>query len=419
METQIMMTQRGAWSLALALFGLLLNSSPSHAQRTATAAAVIYGGSIIAVIVVDGGTGYGHAPAVTISGGGGSGATATATITAGAVSRIDVLTEGSGYTGLATVVVAAPPETALTLQMAPVLTLSGSPGRVVQVQWADMLNTNNWHLVTNVVLGSDSIVWCDFGATQVYRRFYRAVAVTNVSELEWLQPIPPGTFTMGCPPAELDSGEADGLPTQVTLTYRFYIAKYKVTQGEYLALVGNNPSAFAGDTNRPVESVSWANATNYCGKLTSWALAAGILPGGWAFRLPTEAEWEYACRAGTTTRFSFGDDPSYSLLGQYAWYNANSDGMTHPVGAKLPNPWGLYDMHGGIYEWVLDWWSYPHPGGSVTNPMGPASGAGQVIRGGAWRDSASACRSAARSYGTVGYAGSETGFRVVLAPTQP
>ena len=411
-----MKTTRLIGTFALALFGLLLHTPASHAQRTAIAAPVVYASTVIAVIVVDGGAGYETAPAVTITGGGGSGATAVATVTGGVVSRIDMLAYGSGYTGFPTVVVAAPPTTTLSLQMAPVLTLSGSPGRVVQVQWADVLNTNSWHLVTNVVLGSGPLVWCDFGATQAYRRFYRAVAITNVTQLNWLQQIPPGSFTMGSADTEQDHAVTESLQTQVTLTYGFYIAKHEVTQGEYLAMMGSNPSSFTGDTNRPVETVSWINATNYCAKLTAWALASGLLPQGWSFRLPTEAEWEYACRAGTTTRFSFGDDPSYSLIGQYAWYNANSGGTTHPVGTKLPNPWGLYDMHGGVYEWVHDWWSSNHPGGSVTNSTGPATGSQRVVRGGVWRDRAADSRSATRGYGPASYTGSETGFRVVLAP---
>jgi formylglycine-generating enzyme required for sulfatase activity len=118
--------------------------------------------------------------------------------------------------------------------------------------------------------------------------------------------LPPGTFTMGSPPNEMGRDSDEGPQTAVTLTRGFFIGKYEVTQGEYLAVIGSNPSHFTGDLNRPVERVSWFNATNYCGQLMAQGQAAGRLSTGWVCRLPTEAEWEYACRAGTTTRYSFG-----------------------------------------------------------------------------------------------------------------
>ena len=112
-----------------------------------------------------------------------------------------------------------------------------------------------------------------------------------------------------------------------------------------------------------METVSWYDATNYCGELTERERAAGRIATNSVYRLPTEAEWEYACRAGTSTRFSYGDDPGYTNLTNYAWYGDNSGGTTHPVGQKLPNPWGLYDMHGNVWEWCQDWWSDTYPGG--------------------------------------------------------
>jgi eukaryotic-like serine/threonine-protein kinase len=169
--------------------------------------------------------------------------------------------------------------------------------------------------------------------------------------------IPPGTFLIGSPEDEVDRSENEGPQTQVTLTQGFWMGKHEVTQGEYLAVVGSNPSYFNGvqgetdygtDLNRPVESVSWDDAVAYCAALTARERAAGRAPMSYAYRLPTEAEWEYACRAGTTTRFSYGDDPGYTHLRDYAWYEGNSERQTHPVGQKLPNPWGLYDMHGNV-----------------------------------------------------------------------
>ncbi len=124
------------------------------------------------------------------------------------------------------------------------------------------------------------------------------------------------------------------------------------------------PPKYSADLQRPVEEVSWNDATNYCAKLTARERAGGRLPAGYIYGLPMEAEWEYACRAGTTTRFSYGDDPNYTQLGNYAWYWENSGGKTHAVGQKLPNPWGLYDMYGSVWECCLDWYGpYPIPAG--------------------------------------------------------
>jgi formylglycine-generating enzyme required for sulfatase activity len=178
--------------------------------------------------------------------------------------------------------------------------------------------------------------------------------------------------------------------------------------------MGSNPSWYTGDTNRPVETVSWYAATNYCAKLTARERAAGRLPAGWEYRLPTEAEWEYACRAGSTNRFSYGDDPGYTELANYAWYTSNSGGTTHAVGGKLPNQWGLYDMYGNVWEWCLDWYAGALPGGSVTNPQGPATGSFRVDRGGCWDSFPLDCRSANRSWSGPGFLIFILGFRVAL-----
>jgi formylglycine-generating enzyme required for sulfatase activity len=214
------------------------------------------------------------------------------------------------------------------------------------------------------------------------------------------------------------------------------MGKYEVTQGEYLALTGNNPSFFTTndfsgnpidpDLNRPVELVSWKDATDYCATLTQRDRVAGRISTNSVYRLPTEAEWEYACRAWTSTRFSFGDDPGYTNLTNYAWDDDNSGRMTHPVGQKLPNPWGLYDMHGNVWEWCQDWFGL-YPGGIAVDPQGPATseddGASRVIRGGiwyGWSGSARYCRSAFRyDRHPIDWNIFFIGFRVVLAPGQP
>ena len=147
-----------------------------------------------------------------------------------------------------------------------------------------------------------------------------------------------------------------------------------MTQGQWQAVMGSNPSQFTGDPNRPVENVSWDDVQEFIRRLNA-------REGGATYRLPTEAEWEYAARAGTTTRWSFGDDASQ--LGRYAWHDGNAGGQTHPVGQLQPNPWGLYDMHGNVWEWVQDWYG-KYASGTAVDPAGPSSGSYHVFRGGGW-----------------------------------
>ena len=232
--------------------------------------------------------------------------------------------------------------------------------------------------------------------------------------------IPPGTFTMGSPPTEVDRFDSEGPQTAVTISRGFWMGKYEVTQGEYESVRGTNPSWFTGDPNRPVEQVSWQDATAYCDALTQQERAAGRIPRGYDYRLPTEAEWEYACRAGTSTRFSYGDDHGYTNLINYGWWDGNNGGTTHPVGQKLPNPWGLHEMHGNVWEWCQDWWSESLPGGIAVDPQGPATGPGRMGRGGGWDYNAKLCRSAFRAhFGGPGSWFVDVGFRIVLAQGQP
>ena len=218
--------------------------------------------------------------------------------------------------------------------------------------------------------------------------------------------IPAGTFTMGDA-----SGEDEETPHEVTLTKPFKMGVHEVTQAQYEQVMGVNPSRFKGADN-PVENVSWDDAVEFCRRLSE--LPAEKAAGN-VYRLPTEAEWEYACRAGTTTKYSFGDDESE--LGDYAWYGVNSDQKTHPVGSKKPNAWGLYDMHGNVWEWCQDW-EEDYPSGSVTDPSGATSGSFRVFRGGRWGHPAVNCRSATRgrTKPSFRYYGS-LGFRVSLSPS--
>src|SRR6185503_12034619 len=149
------------------------------------------------------------------------------------------------------------------------------------------------------------------------QKFYRVLLQVPPANVVF---IPPNTFTMGSPTNEQDRNIFEGPQTTVTLTRGFWIGKHEVTQGEYLDVTGTNPSDFPGELSRPISSVTWFDATNYCWLLTQRELAAGRIPVGSKYRLPTEAEWECAARAGTTTRFSYGDDPSYASLTNYAWF---------------------------------------------------------------------------------------------------
>ncbi|MCA8989873.1 MAG: formylglycine-generating enzyme family protein, partial [Planctomycetaceae bacterium] len=214
--------------------------------------------------------------------------------------------------------------------------------------------------------------------------------------------LPGGVFTMGS-----DSGNSDESPThQVTLTKPFEIGVYEVTQEQFQIVMGTNPSKFEGDKN-PVEMVSRNAAVRFCQKLS--AMPAEKVA-GFVYRLPTEAEWEYACRAGSWTSYSFGNDES--KLDDYAWYNKNSKNSTHPVGQKMPNDWGLYDMHGNVFEWCQDWYDNYFQR-DVTDPMGPSEGGHWVRRGGSWNSNSDNCRSAFRGRSSL-YSGKERdGFRVV------
>ena len=253
--------------------------------------------------------------------------------------------------------------------------------------------------------------------------------------------IPPGTFVMGSPTSEAER-YSDEVQHTVTLTKGFYMGKYPVTQGQYLAVVGSNPSYFttqdyygnpiSPDLNRPVETVSWNDATNYCALLTQSDRAAGRIPSNWAYRLPTEAEREYACRAGTTTAFHFGSAIHGGMANFYDYYEydaaigdiyvANPSvpwlPRTTTVGSYAPNAFGLYDMHGNVWEWCQDWYG-SYPSGAVVDPTGPASGSDRVIRGGGWLNFGGGCRSAFRDSYLPSYRDYDVGFRVVLAPGQP
>jgi formylglycine-generating enzyme required for sulfatase activity len=301
------------------------------------------------------------------------------------------------------------------------ITVTGTVGYVYAIQTTtDLSDPNSWVNLAITNLPSNPYLYFDTQHPASGSRFYRAVRQSVTTNMIY---IAPGTFTMGSPTGEVDRW-ADETQHTVVLPHGFYIGKYLVRQSDYLALMGVNPSNFTPtygfdqNLNRPVEMVSWSNATNYCAKFTQQEMAAGRLAPGWQYRLPTEAEWEYACRAGTTSRFSHGDDPGYANLESYAWYFSNSLILTHPVGQKMPSPWGLYDMHGNVAEWCQDWYG-SYPTGSVIDPQGAAAGSHRVYRGGSWNHTGGWCRSAQRFHNNPTTTSDLIGFRMVLAPTQP
>ncbi len=249
----------------------------------------------------------------------------------------------------------------------------------------------------------------------------------------WLHWIPAGTFTMGSPEDELGriSGE---IQHEVTLSKGYWMGIFEVTQRQWSLLMGSNPSSYQGDT-RPVECVSYndirgtekgagwpsggheVDAESFLGKLRTKT--------GLAFDLPTEAQWEYACRAGTTTALNSGKNltatgecPNMAEVGRYTYNRFDGKegyGEHTKVGSYPPNAWGLYDMHGNVCEWCLDWYGL-YPSSAVTDPQGPRSGGHRAIRGCDWRYNAQYCRSAIRGYGNPSSEGGSLGFRVALRP---
>ena len=301
-------------------------------------------------------------------------------------------------------------------------TFASQVGRVYPIETSS--NGRDWALLTNLV-GKGGPMWVeDWTASNIQRRFYhigiatKPPAPTPVTNMVFIEP---GTFTIGSPDSESGRDAREGPQTVVTISRGYWIGKYELTQNEFVAVMGVNSSFFLYDGRLPVDFVNWNQATNYCHELTERESAAGRLPTGYRYRLPTEVEWEYACRAGRTTPISVGDGNNLSSS------QANFDGgfpygsgatgpylnRTTIVGLYAPNAWGLYDMHGNVWEWCHNTYE-SYPGGFATDPGVTESGPQRVLRGGGFTSVGKSCRSAKRdprspTYSTVGQ-----GFRVVL-----
>jgi len=217
--------------------------------------------------------------------------------------------------------------------------------------------------------------------------------------------VPSGSFRMGGA-KELEQAEDHEIPRHVVkFSKAFFMGKYEVTQAQWSEMMNNNPSAFK-DGIRPVERVSWNDVQAFIQKLNTKEETN-------KYRLPTEAEWEYAARADSEDSYTFGCD--VSILSQYAWYRNNSGGEIHPVGELKPNAWGLYDMHGNVHEWCQDWFDRKYYSQSPTNaPLGPSLGLAKTLRGGDWGSEDWYCRCASRSLSSPDRRSNRLGFRLMM-----
>ncbi|MBO4545557.1 MAG: SUMF1/EgtB/PvdO family nonheme iron enzyme, partial [Verrucomicrobia bacterium] len=282
-------------------------------------------------------------------------------------------------------------------------------------------DTVNWTEVAGatspykVAMGEKMLFFRTQGNMPVYQNMTIPLGDDVELDLIWIEP---GTFIMGSPENEI--GHIVGIypygETQhsETIQYGFWLGKYEVTHEQYKAIMGENPSEFTGGDKKPVENVNWYNAMSFCEKLTAREKEAGRLPAGYKYTLPTDVEWEYACRAGTTTAFNNGtniptEEQKYGEpcpnLDQVGWYWLNADGTVHTVGQKKPNAWGLYDMHGNVVEWTS------------SKALG-VEGEAYIMRGGSWDHFAVDCRSASFIADKVdpNEKRGSYGFRVALSP---
>ena len=397
--------------LRLTLLMLVTSKHIVSAGETATAVAAITAGFVSSITVTFGGAGYIGEPVVTLSGGVGTGATAKAILNGDRVGTIVVLSAGSGYAIPPTVSIQPPTEPiALQIELVPKLSVQGSSGSSARIEWAAHLG-GPWQEWTNVLVSTQGTVIVDL-TPAASSKYYRAVPTAKPSHPHKFAWVPPGTFVMGSPTSE-PGRLTDEAQRTVNITKGFWICIHEVTQAEFEDVMGYNPSFHPGDSNCPVEMVSWNAAVEYCRRLTERERTAGRIQFMQEFRLPTEAEWEYAARSGLP-------GPRYGTLDSIAWHSGNSGGKTHAVMQKEPNPWGLYDVLGNVFEWVHDW-KADYKLGLATDPKGPSDGPNLVLkvsRGGSYKwDPARTLRFAARNSDDPTDLEENVGFRVLLGET--
>jgi sulfatase modifying factor 1 len=306
------------------------------------------------------------------------------------------------------------------------ITVTADAGSPCSLQFATNLPASQWFTLTNATTLGGSAQATDV-LTTAGERFYRSLIATPTN-MAWAQA---GTFVMGSPTNEI-ARNTNELRHTVTFTKGFFISKLLVTQSNYFSLMSTNPSyytpsnGYPSDLKRPVEQVSWFGASNYCAALTLQERAAGHIFTNWVYRLPTESEWEFACRAGATNAFYLGDSLLSGMAnfdGEYEYiagtgdvYNANGiyTNRTVDVGGYQANALGLFDMAGNVWEWCQDWYTN-YPTGSVMDPQGPTNGLTRVFRGGSLNATGALCRSAQRNDANPSITVNTIGFRVVLA----
>lgn len=319
----------------------------------------------------------------------------------------------------------------LTVREIPEVIVSSPPGWTERLEWSDSnFPAPYWRVPQDPPdLITHPSRWLD-RSRQRSIGFYRTVVtawdpVALIRSIPTNEPagsrrpagfvwIPPGIFTLGSPEGE-PGRFTNEVRRSVVLTRGYWMSDHEVTQSEYQGLMGRNPSGFPG-ANRPVENVSWHDATNYCHRLNQQAYERGELPAGYAYRLPTEAEWECAARAGSETAFPWGD--STSEAARHAWNEATAAFTTHEVRSLSPNRWGLHDLLGNVWEWCLDWGAVP-ASATALEPSGPKDGSLRVIRGGSYLDGPALLRPASRLAFRPNWSGDCVGFRPVLAAKAP
>ena len=387
------------------LMSLGLLAGQSFGGTRATAVATVVDGLVVSIAVTSGGSGYLTPPGVSFSGVAGSGATAVARLNADHVESVAVGNSGSGYTEGVIVLIDSPPELLrLEVELGPKLRVFGEIGTWNRVEWSAKLGPEaRWERLADVVITTNGVEVVD-GISGQATRFYRATEAPRPVGPAGYVWITAGAFEMGSPPEE-SNRDSDEVLHSVRIRPGFWMSDHETTQGEFESVMERNPSYFEG-TTLPVDTVTWAEAMEYCQRLTEKEGAEGRIGAGWVYRLPTEAEWEYAYRAGTT-----GATPG--VVDAMAWTANNSENRTHDVRTKQANDWGLYDMGGNVWEWCADWYG-DYPTEEITNPLGAVEGSSRVVRGGSWFFDDEDCRAAFRRCFVPGFRFYALGFRPIL-----